>query len=74
MVNYAVILLFPDGRWGQWTSYGSCISNCSASGFQTRSRVCTFTDPTNQGSQCPGANVEARSCIGTLCPEIGKLI
>ncbi len=62
-----------DGVWGLWTTFGSCVSNCSISGVQSRTRVCNYPQPSHPGSPCAGPNVDARVCKGILCSYLGTL-
>eukprot|EP00111_Clytia_hemisphaerica_P007868 TCONS_00022855-protein len=59
-----------DGKWGNWTSFGSCSKSCGG-GFQIRSRACNNPIPKYGGKDCQGMFKENRTCNTQNCPVNG---
>uniref|UniRef100_A0AAX7UXV5 Adhesion G protein-coupled receptor B1b n=1 Tax=Astatotilapia calliptera TaxID=8154 RepID=A0AAX7UXV5_ASTCA len=55
-----------DGRWHEWSSWGSCSKTCGG-GNQQRQRVCE--GPFFGGEPCPGDSREHKRCNDKRCPE-----
>uniref|UniRef100_A0A669D2M5 Adhesion G protein-coupled receptor B1 n=1 Tax=Oreochromis niloticus TaxID=8128 RepID=A0A669D2M5_ORENI len=55
-----------DGRWHEWSSWGSCSKTCGG-GNQQRQRVCE--GPFFGGEPCPGDSREHKRCNEKRCPE-----
>lgn len=56
-----------DGKWSQWSAYGSCSTTCG-SGRKVRRRTCTEPKPENAGRKCPGTNLGYQDCNEKPCP------
>ena len=56
-----------DGRWGQWSEYGTCSKPCDT-GKKIRTRVCDNPSPSNGGRRCFGSNRDEAKCNRNRCP------
>ena len=55
-----------DGRWGQWSEYGTCSKPCDK-GKKIRTRVCDNPSPSNGGRRCFGSNRHEAICNMNRC-------
>ena len=73
-------LILVDGKWGPWSSYSDCSTNCDVNPgdgckcacCKTRSRKCNNPPPKGGGRKCVGFNAESISCETGACPGINK--
>ncbi|VDI47766.1 Hypothetical predicted protein [Mytilus galloprovincialis] len=55
------------GSWNCWEDDGHCSTSCG-NGTQKKRRHCDNSAPTNNGDECPGANVTYVHCNIKECP------
>lgn len=51
-----------DGRWGQWSSWASCVQSGTGDSCQCRHRACDSPKPARGGASCTGPHTEVTNC------------